>query len=886
MLRAAGITIVKEHTGDGTEVRCCCPDCDPDLDGHLYVNAVTGAAFCQKCTRRTNLWALCGESPAITPEETQRYEILAATAAYYQSRLTEEARHYLTEERGLTPEVVERFKVGWADGGLLRHLVYEKGFPVGACVTAGVLSRDEQRGTRDFFYQRIIFPNVVGGRVVHLSGRVLGDSRPKWLHLPGEITYPFNADALRRPDCAWVEGILDVLSLACWGIHAAAGLGTHAKQEWVELVPEQNRIVVALDGDAAGSSGSLKAAEVLGSRARIASLPPGKDPNDMLREGRRAEFEECLRTAVDLLTFQINQVPTDTPRTELPLLLADVLKQMAASDAASAEAYLGVLKARFGLRGEEMKAYRQLVKALRSAAKDSGDDGASGDFTYTALFDGLVDLVDDEGEPAFLVMVDGELEVVRTAERDGTMLVPPPKENIPWLLPRADEVLRYYATDGDGRLYDDLVAYHRGVSELPDDFHYEFLAIWDLHTYLLEQMNYSPELCFFAVPVRGKSRTGKAIVYVSYRGIHVVSLREAYILRFASDLGGTIFFDIRSLWQKALREGSDDILLCRFERGLRVPRVNNPDRGPHRDTVYYSVFGPTVISTNDPIHHILDTRAVTIVMPETTRRFEVDVTPEAAQPLRERLVAFRARHLNQPLPEASKPAAGRLGDILRPLRQIVRLARPDRESAFLAFVNRLQRERLTDRAETLEAELLRILEGLRDRVSEGLLPVRLVTEALNDGRLEKDQVSSQKVGWRLRSLGFEKGRREEAGATIRWDEGALARAMQAYGLQNSTDSTDCTAPTPETALPPVETDESVELVRGAGGHGAHIPSVIPDAAPQPDEPTPGPHRPCYACGGEHLWLDTLGAWHCGTCHPAADQGTVVRWVTACSGKES
>jgi len=323
-LRAAAITVPKERTGDGTEIRCRCPD-HPDPDGHLYVNAVTGAAFCHKCQKRTNLWALCGESPPTAPEEALRYEILAASAAYYHSHLTEEARCYLVEERCLLPEVLDRFQVGWAGGGLRQHLLEEKGFSADACVAAGVLKKDEQGGLRDYFYQRIIFPNTVGGRVVHLSGRVLGDGKPKWCHLPGEITYPFNADALQESDCTWVEGILDVLSLACWDISAVAGLGTHAKPGWVERVPDQNRIIVTLDGDAAGTSGSLKVTELLGDRARIASLPAGMDPNDMLREGRREEFETCLRQAVDLLTFRINRVPTDAPRTELPRLLADVL---------------------------------------------------------------------------------------------------------------------------------------------------------------------------------------------------------------------------------------------------------------------------------------------------------------------------------------------------------------------------------------------------------------------------------------------------------------------------------------------------------------------------------------------------------------------------------
>jgi hypothetical protein len=880
-LRVGGIEVMKEHTGDGTEIRCRCRD-HQDPEGHLYVNAVTGAAFCHRCGLRTNLWALCGHQASLPLEQALRIEVLSAAAAYYHARLSEEAHRYLVEQRGLSPEVLDRFQVGWAGGGLLRHLVHEKGFALEACVATGVLRQDE-RGARDFYYDRIVFPNTVGGRVVHLSGRVLGEGKPKWLHLPGEIEYPFNADALRQPDCPWLEGIVDVLSAACWDMHAAAGLGTHVKEAWTAMVPEANRIIVALDGDGAGSRGSLTVAAALGERVRIATLPAGKDPNDLLVEGRREEFEACLRDAVDLLTFRIGQIPAHSPRTELPRLLGDVLKEIAARDPASAEAYLGVVKERFCLRSEEMRAYRQLVKQQRAAAsKDSRADSGAGDWAYAATFDGLVDLAEDDGEPAFMLLDgDGRLQVAETAVRDERRLVPPPAEKIPWLLPRAAEVLRHHEEDSDGGLYDDLVVYHRGISELPGDYWYEFLALWVLHTYLLEHLNYSPELCLFAVPARGKSRTGKAIVYVSYRGIHVVSLREAYILRYASDFGGTIFFDIRSLWQKALREGSDDILLCRFERGLKVPRVQYPDRGPHQDTVYFDVFGPTVIGTNDPVHHILETRAVTIVMPEATRRFEQDVTPGAARPLRERLVAFRARRLRGVLPEAGKPAAGRLGDIMRPLRQIVRLVRPDREGAFLSFIQGLQQERLADRADSLEGALLRILDGLRDRVADGLLPVRLVTQAVNEGRSERDQIPAPRVGMKLRSLGFGKGGRDREGMLVRWNEDVLARNMMSYGLRDSTRSAHSTQPPPATpgdgptGAQHVECEECADLEGAAGGSGAHVPPVVPASGLSPDEPPARPSQPCFACGGRRFWRHKSGGgWNCATCHPLASEDVV------------
>jgi len=69
-------------------------------------------------------------------------------------------------------------------------------------------------------------------------------------------------------------------------------------------------------------------------------------------------------------------------------------------------------------------------------------------------------------------------------------------------------------------------------------------------------------------------------------------------------------------------------------------------------------------------------------MPESSRFFENDVRPEDGLSLKERLTAFRAKYMERPLPEAKKPCKGRLGDILRPLRQICILVCPDEEDLF------------------------------------------------------------------------------------------------------------------------------------------------------------------------------------------------------------
>ena len=146
---------------------------------------------------------------------------------------------------------------------------------------------------------------------------------------------------------------------------------------------------------------------------------------------------------------------------------------------------------------------------------------------YIALFEGLVDIVERDEAPLFLVRDGDRLETASDVLLDGERYLPPPRASLPFLLPRADEVLKWYEEDSDEELYKALLKYHRGISELPSKRHYDLLVAWDFHSYMLEPVQYSPMTWFFAVPERGKSRTGKGMIYVAFRGVHVESLRDA-----------------------------------------------------------------------------------------------------------------------------------------------------------------------------------------------------------------------------------------------------------------------------------------------------------------------------------------------------------------------
>ncbi|HUU29587.1 MAG TPA: CHC2 zinc finger domain-containing protein [archaeon] len=746
---------------------------------------------------------------ALTPEDKQRLkenrtieDLLTETARFYHQSLNKEVRDYLTKERGFTEETISRFQIGYANGRLREHLIDKRKFPLDVCLKAGVLKKTDRGTVQDYFYHRIIFPNYKRGRVVHLSGRSFDRQEPKYLHLPGEMHYLYNEDALSSKAVYIAEGIPDCLSVIQVGYPAVAILGSFSfKPEYLHKFSHCETVYLCLDGDKAGEKGALKIGELIGERARIVQLPERLDLNDYLKNHTKDDFKGLVASAKDIIKYELSLIPADTDKTELPRQLDPVLMKLAKMEKAKAEAYLSYeVKPRFKLKKDDIDGYRIIINKHRKTESDTRFGQSSNSDTepvYTAYFDGLVDVVEHNSSPSFLIKEGDTLSILPQVEMDGFIYVPPPKEQIPWLLPRGEEVLTFYELqevlsprEWDGALYDDLLDYHKGISELPGEEYYDLIVAWDFHTYLLEAVQYSPIICLFAVPERGKSRTGKGMIHVAYRGIHVESLRDAYLVRVAHNLRASLFFDVKDIWKKAEKNGSEDILLHRFEKGAKVPRVLFPERGAHRDIVYFSVFGATVISTNEGVHRILETRAVHINMCETIRQFENNVTPELSLPLKERLIAFRARHLGETLADIPKPAAGRLGDILKPLQQIIRLVKPEREPSFLRLIRQIESEKLIEKADSLEAQILMVLIGLEDEVERGILPVKKITDAFNEGKSEKSQVTYQKVGRRLTAMGFKKARASDGASTIIWDKESIERMKETYGLRKTSETSD------------------------------------------------------------------------------------------------
>jgi len=431
-------------------------------------------------------------------------------------------------------------------------------------------------------------------------------------------------------------------------------------------------------------------------------------------------------------------------------------------------------------------------------AKKGGDK-----VTYIADFPELVDIVDDDGEIKFLLF-DG-IATTTYLLQDITYSCPQRSQLPPNMqIPRLDQILTHaqkHQVSGDSgdsgaetvgthicqecqNLYINLYQLHQSISEMPDPGFYHILTLWDFHTHAIEQAKYSPIIYFYSVAERGKTRTMKGMTWVARRGIRKGDIKDAQLIRDCTNLRASLAFDMTDFWESVSSAGSRDVILNRYERGLTVSRINRPDRGAFCDTDFYDVFGPTLLSTNEIISDIADTRSIPITMIKSERDFENEVGPEELLSFNEQLVAWRMCHLKEKWEQPKKMIRARLGDIIRPLHQILLRVAPQYEEKFKEIVYKVSETKLTEKSGSLTAEILiainkNVIEG---NVVSGVFACQLVTNTLNKDKDEKEKLKSRKVGNIIKSLGFKSTQTSNNTLGFFYKENQLIRLLSEYGV--------------------------------------------------------------------------------------------------------
>ena len=276
--------------------------------------------------------------PAVsTTVKDDLYRLHTLLRDWYQRCLQESsqaavARAYL-EERELSGAAAETFGIGYAPARDVDWPTWaaKRKCSMDLLLSAGIVLRNDGGGWYDRFANRLMFPiQDESGRVIGFSGRVLpGDPRDaKYVNSPetplftkSKIIYALHhakKEILEKREAIICEGQIDVIRCHLAGVkHAVAAQGTAITEEHARILKRfTDSIRLVLDSDNAGKKAAMRSADVLlaaGLNVRIASLPPGDDPDSLIRRAGGPAFLTAVEAAVPELDFIIDSLMDAEP---------------------------------------------------------------------------------------------------------------------------------------------------------------------------------------------------------------------------------------------------------------------------------------------------------------------------------------------------------------------------------------------------------------------------------------------------------------------------------------------------------------------------------------------------------------------------------------------
>ncbi len=310
-----------------------CFGCGVGGDVFSFLMKTEGLAFPDAVRRLAERAGVELEERSLSPEEEQReeqrerlYRINEVTAAYFHQLLMENpsgesARKYM-KTRGYGRKAAAEYQIGFAlDSweGLRKHLETQ-GFSTEDARVLGLIRPGKQgRGDYDLFRGRLIFPVYdLSGRIIAFAGRVLDNSKPKYINSPespiyhkGRILFGLYQarQAMRQSgEVLLVEGYFDQLALYRAGFpQVVATCGTALTSDHAKLLKRYvQRVVLLFDQDSAGKQATFKAMTTLqaeGVPASVIELPSGDDPDSFLQKQGVDAFRlrlDSARSAMDL----------------------------------------------------------------------------------------------------------------------------------------------------------------------------------------------------------------------------------------------------------------------------------------------------------------------------------------------------------------------------------------------------------------------------------------------------------------------------------------------------------------------------------------------------------------------------------------------------------
>lgn len=257
------------------------------------------------------------------------YEINQIAAQFYHENLYKSnaklAQEYV-KKRKLDNNTLKAFLIGYSGNfDELYRLLKEKGYTEEEMLASSLVKRTQDGKFIDSFRKRLMFPiQDVRDKVIAFGGRVLDDSKPKYINSPENIVYSkgrhlFGLNVAKKnvtKQIIIVEGYMDAISLYQRGItNVVASLGTALTEAQGRLLRRHSeKIILGYDADGAGQTAILRGMEILqnmGCDIRILQIEGAKDPDEYVVRYGPERFQKCVENSISLVEFKVKMLKKD-----------------------------------------------------------------------------------------------------------------------------------------------------------------------------------------------------------------------------------------------------------------------------------------------------------------------------------------------------------------------------------------------------------------------------------------------------------------------------------------------------------------------------------------------------------------------------------------------
>ena len=251
------------------------------------------------------------------------YKVNEFTAQFYHKNLYMQnakiAQDYV-KKRKLSNDTLKAFQIGFSGKfDELYNALKKQGFEDKEILESGLVNKNDKGIFIDRYRNRLMFPICDSrGRVIAFGGRVLDDSKPKYINSPENVVYSkgrnlFGLNVAKKYDLKKiliVEGYMDVISLHQRGIkNVVAPLGTALTQQQGFLLRKNaEQIILSFDADEAGLNAKIRAIDILqnmGCDLRVLQIEGAKDPDEYIVKFGNARFQNLVEKAISVLEFKV-----------------------------------------------------------------------------------------------------------------------------------------------------------------------------------------------------------------------------------------------------------------------------------------------------------------------------------------------------------------------------------------------------------------------------------------------------------------------------------------------------------------------------------------------------------------------------------------------------